>query len=175
MRGGQTVQGHRAEPVALAQPQYTEFRLAESGGVIQHDLEHRLQLAGRARDDAQHFGRRRLLLPHLGEFLFQIGAGLADAANARSRLRSGRTRLAVACWAFCAFERQGHPVGTATGPPSGRPSQGPSLAILTEPHDGRVPLHSITSSARPSRGSGTVSPSVLTVLRLMTNSTFTAF
>src|SRR5262249_40940058 len=32
-------------------------------------------------------------------------------------------------------------------PPSGRPSQGSSLSILTEPHDGRVPLHPITSSA----------------------------
>ena len=27
----------------------------------------------------------------------------------RCRLRSGRTRLAVACWALCAFERQESP------------------------------------------------------------------
>src|SRR5262249_6803473 len=32
-----------------------------------------------------------------------------------------------------------------------------------------APLHSITSSARPSSGSGTVSPSALAVLRLMTS------
>ena len=32
--------------------------------------------------------------------------------------------------------------------------------------------HSITSSARPSSGSGTVSPSALAVLRLMTSSIF---
>jgi hypothetical protein len=42
---------------------------------------------------------------------------LGLVANMRSRLRSGRTKLAAACWAICAFERQGHLVGTATGPP----------------------------------------------------------
>src|SRR5262249_4341963 len=35
--------------------------------------------------------------------------------------------------------------------------------------------HSITSSARPSSGSGTVRPSALAVFILMTSSTFTAF
>src|SRR5262249_8414524 len=53
--------------------------------------------------------------------------------NARSRLRSGRTKLAVARWAICTFERQGHLVGTVTGSPSGRPSQRSGLPILT--HD----------------------------------------
>src|SRR5215831_2872449 len=37
-----------------------------------------------------------------------------------------------------------------------------------------APLHSITSSARASRGSGTVRPSALAVFRLMINSTFRA-
>jgi hypothetical protein len=55
--------------------------------------------------------------------------------NARCRLRSSRTKLAAARWAICAFERQGHLVGTANGPPSGRPSQVSRLSILTEPHD----------------------------------------
>src|SRR6516225_3632216 len=53
----------------------------------------------------------------------------------RSPLRSGRTKLAAARRALCAFERQGHLVGTFTGFPSGRPSQGSGLSILTEPHD----------------------------------------
>jgi len=39
---------------------------------------------------------------------------------------------------------------------------------------GHRPDYSITSSARPSRGSGTVTPSALAVLRLMVSSTFTA-
>ena len=40
----------------------------------------------------------------------------------------------------------------------------------TEQRDELAPLHSITSSARASRFGGTSSPSVLAVLRLMTNS-----
>src|SRR5262249_13670919 len=43
------------------------------------------------------------------------------------------TKLAAARWAICTFERQGHLVGTVTGSPSGRPSQGSGLPILT--HD----------------------------------------
>jgi hypothetical protein len=38
------------------------------------------------------------------------------------------------------------------------------------PQGGHPPHHSITSSARPDSGSGTVMPSVLAVLRLITNS-----
>src|SRR5215831_13181908 len=54
--------------------------------------------------------------------------------------------------------------------PSGRPSQGSSLSILTEPHDERATLHSITSSASAITVGGTVSPSLVAVLRLMANS-----
>src|SRR5262249_42650537 len=43
-----------------------------------------------------------------------------------------------------------------------------------EQRDERAAFHSITSSARPISGSGKVRPSVLAVLRLITNSTFTA-
>src|SRR5262249_12469883 len=102
----------------------------------------------------------------LGEFLFQIGVGCAKGISVSSRLRSGRTRLAVACWVLCAFERQGHLVGTATGPLS----QGSSLSILTEPHDERAAPHAIRSSARASSVDGTSSPSALAVLRLITSS-----
>jgi hypothetical protein len=42
-----------------------------------------------------------------------------------------------------------------------------------EQRDERAPLHSITSSAVASSDGGTVSPSVLAVWRLMTNSNFT--
>src|SRR5262249_49197801 len=58
--------------------------------------------------------------------------------------------------------------------PSGRPSQGSGLPILTEPHDELAALHlrdhSITSSARTSSVGGRSRPSALAVLRLMTNS-----
>src|SRR5215468_3889123 len=43
-----------------------------------------------------------------------------------------------------------------------------------EQRDERAPPHSISSSARPDSGSGTVMPSVLAVLRLMNSSTFVA-
>src|SRR4029450_4293040 len=43
-----------------------------------------------------------------------------------------------------------------------------------EKPDERSPPHSISSSARPDSGSGTVMPSVLAVLRLMNSSTFVA-
>src|SRR5262245_9256173 len=132
--------------------------LANAHCIGQHGLEHRLKLAGRAGDDLQHLGGRGLLLQRLGkvpprfgeltgarfELLFQLAQRIGPVANARSRLRSGRTKLAVACWALCAFERQGHFVGTVTGPVR---SAQPSLSILTEPRDELAAPHSITSSA----------------------------
>src|SRR5262249_42996200 len=45
----------------------------------------------------------------------------------------------------------------------------PRAGRAAEQRDERASLHSITSSARPSSGSGTVSPSALAVLRLMTS------
>src|SRR5215470_9453343 len=93
-----------------------EPSLANAHCIGQHGLEHRLKLAGRTADDLQHLRRRRLLLQRLAELLFQVGVFCAKAVNVGSRLRSGRTKLAAARWAICAFERQGHLVGTATGP-----------------------------------------------------------
>src|SRR5262245_15392776 len=67
------------------------------------------------------------------------------------------------------FASQDHLVGIVTG--SGRPSQGSSLSILTEPHDELASsLHSMTSSARASSVGGMSRLSAFAVLRLMTNS-----
>src|SRR5262249_33558694 len=49
-------------------------------------------------------------------------------------------------------------VGTVTGSPSGRPSQGSGLSILTEPHRELPAAYSITSSARASSAAGMSSP-----------------
>src|SRR5262245_25017076 len=167
------------ERAAFMQIEVAELGLANAHCISQHGLEHRLKLARRTRDDAQHLRARRLLLQSLGELtgarfglLFQLDQRIGLAANVRSRLRSVRTRLAVACWALCAFERQGHLVGTVTGPLPVGPSQGSSLSILTEPHDEFPALHSITSSVRASSVSGTVRPSALAVLVLITSSYF---
>src|SRR5215831_2304859 len=94
----------------LPQVQHAELGLAQPRRVRQYGLEHGLQVAGRARDDTQHFIGRRLPLQCLGkvlpsldkfvpvffELLFQIGTRLTYPINARSRLRSGRTKLAAA-------------------------------------------------------------------------------
>jgi hypothetical protein len=48
---------------AVLEPEHgTEIRLANTRGALQHGFEHRLQLAGRRTDDAQHIRRRGLLL-----------------------------------------------------------------------------------------------------------------
>ena len=107
---------HRGDPkrISIIEVERAEIGLAQPRRVRQHRLKDRFQLAGRAGDDTQHLRRRRLLLQRLGEFLFQLGVG--RAVNVSSRLRSGRTKLAAAWWALCAFERQGHLVGTVTDP-----------------------------------------------------------
>src|SRR5262249_732178 len=96
---------------------------------------------------------RRLLLqrlgkvpPHLGELtgarfelLFQLAQRIGPVANARFRLRSGRTKLAAARSTICTFARQGHLVGTesplapiaACGPP-----KSPILPELCRTHLG---------------------------------------
>src|SRR5262245_5220935 len=143
------MQGHRAKRVSFAEVEVTTFGAASLFGVCQQGFEYRFQLARRARNDAQHLGGCCLLLQRLGkllpslgelgprfgeppsacvEFLFQFGPRLVRPSDVRSRLRSGRTKLAAACWTICAFVRQGHLVGTVTGPPPGRPSQGWSLS-----------------------------------------------
>src|SRR5262249_6647189 len=177
-----------AAAISFFEPHSAVAGLAEPRRVCQHGLEHRLELAGRAGYDLQHLRRRGLLLERLHEvltrlsqlapaclkLLFQIGAGLTDTANARSRIRSGRTKFAAARWALCAFERQRSPRRYSHWFPSGRPSQGSSLSILTASATNLTPVHSITSSARASSVGGNVMPRTLAVIRLMISSTFTA-
>src|SRR5215475_3955534 len=118
----------------------TEPSLANAHCIGQHGLKHRLKLARRTADDLQHLGGCRLLLQRLGEFLFQVGVGCANAVNVSSRLRCLRTKTGHACSALHAFASQDHLVGTVIGRVS-------SLSILIEPHDELAPLYSITSSA----------------------------
>src|SRR6478736_7062216 len=121
-----------AEALAIIGKQVTEFCLTEAARVGQNSLKDGLKVAWRTGDRAEHLGGRRLLLqrlgkvaPHLGELtgarfelLFQLAQRIGPVANARFRLRSGRTKLAAARrWTTCTFVRQGHLVGTVTGPP----------------------------------------------------------
>src|SRR5262249_51094978 len=96
-----------------------------------------LEIARRTTDDLENLRSRSLLLqrlgkvlPSLGEFalvcfelVFQIGVRLANAANVRSGLRSRRTKTSNAGSALRPFARQGHLVGTATGPLPVGPAQ----------------------------------------------------
>src|SRR5262245_60393487 len=136
---------HHPELTALDEREIGEVGLANAGCVRQNRSEDPVQLARRARNDLQHLGGRRLLLQRLGELLFQVGVGCANAVNVSSRLRCLRTKTGSASSTLRPFASQDHLVGTATGPPSGRPKS--SLSILTELHDELAPFNSITSSA----------------------------
>jgi len=65
------VRGNHAEAVSVAEIEIAELCLAKSHGVLQHRLEHRLQLAGRARNDLQHIGGRGLLRQRLAQLVKQ--------------------------------------------------------------------------------------------------------
>ena len=54
--------GSSAHAATFGKHQRAKFSLADARGILQHDLEYRLQLTRRRAYDAQHFGGRRLLL-----------------------------------------------------------------------------------------------------------------
>ena len=112
-----------AKQTALIQEQVAKLGLTNPHRVAQQGIEHRIEFAGRRADDTEHLRGRALLLPRLGKFasvlfelLFQIGARLTRPANGRTCLRSGRTKLATGRSALRPLARQGHLVGTVTGP-----------------------------------------------------------
>src|SRR5262245_13977690 len=145
-----------AEVLAIIDKQVTEFCLTEAAPVGQNSLEDELKVAWRTGDRAEYLGGRGLLLqrlgkvpPHLGkltgarfELLFQLAQRIGPVANARFRLRSSRTKLAAARrWTTCTFARQGHLVGTVTGPPFAPiaacgPPKSPILPELCRTHLG---------------------------------------
>src|SRR5262245_46187213 len=118
------------ESPGLEQHQDAELRSADAYRLLQYGPEHRLQVARGGGYGAQHLRAPGLLLQRLGkllpglgeltlvffELLFQIGAGPAHPTNARTWLRSVRTKLATARSALRLLARQGHLVGTVPGP-----------------------------------------------------------
>src|SRR5262249_8069706 len=68
-RGGRrNVTGNETKETCVAKEQTTERSLAKPGRLLQHGLEHRIEVAGRTRYDAQHLRRGRLLLQRFGKF-----------------------------------------------------------------------------------------------------------
>src|SRR5262249_42685825 len=57
----------------LEPPERAELGSANAPRVLQHRLEHRLQFAGRTRDDAQHFRGRGLLLQRFAQLVQEAG------------------------------------------------------------------------------------------------------
>jgi len=70
--GRRVVHGHDAQCVCLAQVQVPDLRLAKAGRVRKDRLEHRRELAGRARYDAQHLVRRRLPLQGFAQLALRL-------------------------------------------------------------------------------------------------------
>ena len=73
MLGGAPCSATQWKGIAVAPETSAELGFADARRVCQHRLEHRLQLAGRARDDVQHLRGRGLLLQRLGEILVRVG------------------------------------------------------------------------------------------------------
>ena len=55
----------RNHSVALVEPQHHIINPTDPGGALDDSVEHRLHVCGRAADDAEHLGRRRLMLQRL--------------------------------------------------------------------------------------------------------------
>jgi hypothetical protein len=67
------MQRNGAKRFSFGLEQHAELRLADAHCVRQHGLEHRLQVTRRARNDAQHLRRCRLLLQRLGKMSSRLG------------------------------------------------------------------------------------------------------
>src|SRR5262245_54297754 len=100
------------EHAAFITEQNAKLRPANAGGVLQHGLKHAPQLAGRARNDAQHLRGCRLLLQRLVELLFQVRVSYAEALDVSARLRCLRTKAGSASSPLRPLARQDHLVGT---------------------------------------------------------------
>src|SRR5262249_62158000 len=75
-RWRRVVEGNTLERISAVHEQDAEFRFANSCGVLQHRLEDRLKIAGRAADDTEDLRGRGLLLKRFAQLVEQAG-GLA--------------------------------------------------------------------------------------------------
>jgi hypothetical protein len=70
---GLAVHRHRTKVGPLSQEQISHLGFADTSGILQHGLEHQLEVPWRARNDAQHFGCGGLLLQRFAQFVEQPG------------------------------------------------------------------------------------------------------
>src|SRR5262249_22585 len=107
----------------------------EASRTLGDNVEHWLDLGRRRADDRENLSHRRLLLERLGKPLFQLR--FADRVNALARLRSRRTKTTSVRSALRLFARQGHLVGTVTGPLSVGPPRLEPINPNTTPRSTR--------------------------------------
>src|SRR5262249_635114 len=92
-----------------------------------------------------------------------------DPAEFAQPLHKSSGQLALPCWRSRPQVSDGRQLRRLLRARRERPRAG-----AADNRDDRAAPHSNTSSARPDRGSGTLMPSALAVLRLMKSSTFVA-
>src|SRR5262249_16053993 len=150
----------------LTEIEIAELGRADAGRVLQHGVEDGLQLARRARNYAQHLRRRRLLLQRLGK----VPPHLGELTSARSELLfnsiSELGPLLTPALAFVPVERSLRPRVGLFAPLRDKVTSSAQALVFPSARQGP---HSTTSSARPTKGSGTVSPRALATFRLMTS------
>ena len=64
--------------VAVPTVDIAERGITDVDGLLQHGLEQRVQIAGRATDDLQHFRRSRLLLKDSAQFTRAVARSLSQ-------------------------------------------------------------------------------------------------
>ena len=78
----------RNHSVSLAESQHHVINPTNPRGALDDGIEHRLHVRGRAADDAEHLGRRRLMLQGLAQFCVAL----------LSSLNSRTFSMAITAW-----------------------------------------------------------------------------
>src|SRR4029077_6420493 len=88
------------EEVTLPEPKIAKLSSTDSDGFLQHGFEHRLQITGRVRNDAQHIGGCGLLPQRFAEltsalshFLLKVGVGFLQTPSHNVELIGQRLNL----------------------------------------------------------------------------------
>ena len=87
------VHGDRPKAIAFAQIKRAELGLAQASGIGEHRRKHRLEIAARIGNDAQHLGARRLLLQRGGKLASYQGQLLCEVCLGHLRRRSPIARF----------------------------------------------------------------------------------
>ena len=74
------MRSNEVQSIVLPAINISKLRVAEPDSVLQHGLEHRLEIARGPTDDLEHLRRRRLLLQRFGEFRVRC----CSASNSRT-------------------------------------------------------------------------------------------